>query len=43
MKRIYISLLTSLFSVMVFAAALTIKPACNVGLYQPEVPKALRK
>lgn len=43
MKRIYTFLLTSMFSVMLLAAAFSVRPTCTGWLYQPELPKALRK
>jgi cyclic lactone autoinducer peptide len=43
MKRLYYKLLPVLFSSLVVIACGSIKPACSLILYQPEVPKALRK
>lgn len=42
MRRIYISLLTSLFSVLMLAAVFSVKPMCMGFSYQPELPKTLR-
>ena len=43
MKRLYYKILPILFSGLVVIACGSIKPACAVWFYQPEVPKALRK
>lgn len=43
MKRFLYSLLPAVFSVLVAAAFVGVKPLCGGILYQPEVPKALRK
>lgn len=43
MKRLYYKLLPVLFSGLVVIASVSIKPACALWWYQPEVPKALRK
>jgi cyclic lactone autoinducer peptide len=43
MKRLYYKLLPVLFSSLVVIACGSIKPACAVWWYQPEVPKTLRK
>ncbi|WP_334110126.1 cyclic lactone autoinducer peptide [Thermodesulfitimonas autotrophica] len=43
MKRLLHRLLPALFSLLVAAAFAGIKPTCfAAGLYQPEVPEALR-
>ncbi|RKO66123.1 cyclic lactone autoinducer peptide [Desulfofundulus salinus] len=43
MKRMYFSALTALFSVLLFVATVSIKPACFTWFYQPEIPRALKK
>lgn len=43
MKRIYTFLLANLFSVLLLAAAFSVRPTCAGWTYQPELPKALRK
>lgn len=43
MKRIYTLLLSSLFSILMFAAVFSVKPACVALIYQPEVPESLRQ
>ncbi|MGD0621818.1 MAG: cyclic lactone autoinducer peptide [Thermacetogeniaceae bacterium] len=43
MKRLISILLPSLFSVLVAAALIGVKPMCGVFLYQPEVPAVLKK
>ncbi|HCJ78593.1 MAG TPA: cyclic lactone autoinducer peptide [Desulfotomaculum sp.] len=43
MKHLYYKLLPVLFSSLVVIACGSIKPACWVWWYQPEVPKVLRK
>ncbi|HOV79673.1 MAG TPA: cyclic lactone autoinducer peptide [Bacillota bacterium] len=43
MKRIYTFMLTSMFSVLLLAAAFSVRPACAGWTYQPELPKSLRK
>ncbi|WP_422393191.1 hypothetical protein MHOCP_04260 [Moorella humiferrea] len=43
MKRLLYRLLPFAFSVLAFVAAIGVKPTCNFFLYQPEVPRSLRK
>ncbi|WP_083543029.1 cyclic lactone autoinducer peptide [Desulfofundulus australicus] len=43
MKRLYISALSTFFSVLLFVATISIKPACVSWLYQPELPRLLKK
>jgi len=43
MKKVSYFIFSSLFSVLVLAAVFSIKPACAIGWYQPELPKSLRK
>ncbi len=43
MKRIYTAMLSSVFSVTLFAALLSFQTSCWWYHYQPELPKALRK
>ncbi|MEW6276816.1 MAG: cyclic lactone autoinducer peptide [Bacillota bacterium] len=43
MKRIYYGMLATLFSTLVVAAGIIIKPMCFGYFYQPEVPKSFRK
>jgi cyclic lactone autoinducer peptide len=43
MKRLISTLLPALFSVLVAATLVGVKPMCVVLFYQPEVPAALKK
>ncbi|MGI9861379.1 cyclic lactone autoinducer peptide [Moorella naiadis] len=43
MKRLCYRLLPACFSFLTLVALTTIKPACTVWWYQPEVPAALKK
>ncbi len=43
MKKIYYGMLTALFSTLVVAAGIIVKPMCWGWWYQPELPKSLRK
>ncbi|MGB9663014.1 MAG: cyclic lactone autoinducer peptide [Moorellaceae bacterium] len=43
MKRLLYRLLPAVFSFLALAAAIGVKPTCSLMLYQPEVPKSLRK
>ncbi|MEW6424180.1 MAG: cyclic lactone autoinducer peptide [Bacillota bacterium] len=43
MKRIYYGMLATLFSALVVAAGIIIKPMCAGYFYQPKVPKSLQK
>jgi cyclic lactone autoinducer peptide len=43
MKRLISTLLPALFSVLVAAALLGVRPMCGMIMYQPEVPAALKK
>ncbi len=43
MKRLISTLLPALFSVLVAAALLGVRPMCGLLFYQPEVPAALKK
>ncbi|MBC7346940.1 MAG: cyclic lactone autoinducer peptide [Clostridia bacterium] len=43
MKRLFSRLLPALCSGLIFAAAVSVKPACAWWFYQPAVPKALRE
>ncbi|BCV20174.1 cyclic lactone autoinducer peptide [Moorella sp. Hama-1] len=43
MKRLFYRLLPTCFSFLTLVALTTIKPACTVLWYQPEVPAALKK
>jgi len=43
MKKIYYGMLTALFSTLVLAAEVIIRPQCVTFWYQPELPKSLRK
>jgi len=43
MKRLLYRLLPAVFSFLAFAAAIGVKPTCVFFLYQPEVPRSLRK
>lgn len=43
MKRLFYCFLPALFSVLVVVAHVGVKPACTLMIYQPEVPKVLRK
>lgn len=42
MKKLYLGLLGSLFSLLVFVAGTTVQPLCIGFVYQPKVPRALR-
>ncbi|WP_369332850.1 cyclic lactone autoinducer peptide [Desulfofundulus thermosubterraneus] len=39
----YFSALTALFTVLLFVATVSIKPACVSLFYQPEIPRGLKK
>jgi cyclic lactone autoinducer peptide len=43
MKRLLYRLLSTVFSILAFAAVIGVKPTCVWMFYQPEVPSSLRK
>jgi len=43
MKKIYYTMLTTLFSTLVVVAGIVIKPMCAGWFYQPKLPQSLRR
>ena len=43
MKKLYLGLLGSIFSLLVFVASTTVQPLCVGLLYQPKLPGKFRK